>query len=97
MRLTAVLVTDLLTTCVVRLVVRVVCTVAERCRAGGVTTGTTVVLGGPDVESAVAIVLTDLSLTTATTFAVQRTLVAVAILTTHSRGTGLCRRVGGTS
>ena len=89
MRLTAVLVTDLLTTCVVRLVVRVVCTVAERCRAGGVTTGTTVVLGGPDVESAVAVVLTNLSITTTTTLSVERTLVAVTVLTAHSRGTGL--------
>ena len=96
-RLTAVLVTNLLTTCIGRLVVGVVSTVAVGLATLRVTTGTTVVLGGPDVESAVAIVLTDLSLTTATTFAVQRTLVAVAILTTHSRGTGLCRRVGGTS
>ena len=89
MRLTAVLVTYLLATCVGRLVVGVVSTVTVGLATLRVTTGTTVVLGGPDVESAVAVVLTNLSITTTTTLSVERTLVAVTVLTAHSRGTGL--------
>ena len=88
MRLTAVLVTHFLTTCVVRLVEGVVRTVTVRLGSRGVTTRATAVLAGPYVVAA-GTSHTDLCLTTATSFGTNSTLVTVAIHTSQGAGTGL--------
>ena len=95
-RLTAVLVTHLLTACVVGLVEGVVRTVTVSLGALCVTTGATVVLGGPDVVTAGA-AHTNLSHTAAATLGADGTLVTVPVHTAKGAGTnlGVCPSITG--
>ncbi len=87
-RLTAVLVTHLLTACVIGLVEGVVRTVTVGPGALCVTTRATVVLGRPHVITTRA-VHTNLGHTATTTFGTHSTLVTVAVHTAQRAGTGL--------